>query len=184
MTIEQLGAIGEFVGSLLTLVTLAYLAVQVRQNTAQQRREEIVAIHHGQNDVVRQLQDPAVIGGYVRTATEMSPSIEDRGASFSWVVQYLNHFQIVHEIHKAGGISDEHYELWKGFAVAIVAPSGIQLWWDGENGRMGFHSDVREAIDAALRDEANPPVPLTEMWTQFMGPAWAEAASRGGGAVR
>ena len=33
MTIAELGAIGEFVGSIAVLVTLLYLAVQIRQNT-------------------------------------------------------------------------------------------------------------------------------------------------------
>ena len=33
MTIAELGAIGEFVGSIAVLVTLIYLAVQIRQNT-------------------------------------------------------------------------------------------------------------------------------------------------------
>ena len=38
MTIVELGSLGEFLGSILTLVTLAYLAIQIRQNTAQQKR--------------------------------------------------------------------------------------------------------------------------------------------------
>ena len=35
MTISELGALGEFVGSIGVIVTLAYLAVQVRQNSRQ-----------------------------------------------------------------------------------------------------------------------------------------------------
>jgi len=38
VTIVELGSLGEFLGSILTLVTLAYLAIQIRQNTAQQKR--------------------------------------------------------------------------------------------------------------------------------------------------
>ena len=34
MTIEDLGNIGEFIAAIATIVTLVYLAVQVRQNTA------------------------------------------------------------------------------------------------------------------------------------------------------
>ena len=33
VTLSELGAIGEFLGSILTLITLVYLAIQVRQNT-------------------------------------------------------------------------------------------------------------------------------------------------------
>ena len=68
MTILELGALGEFLGSVLTLATLAYLATQIRQNTAQQKREEIVSIQHGQNNVLAQLRDPLVCGAFVRGA--------------------------------------------------------------------------------------------------------------------
>ncbi len=87
MTIVELGALGEFLGSILTLATLAYLAIQIRQNTAQQKREELVSIQHGQNNVIAQLRDPRVFGAYVRTAGGRAPSIEDRGTSFAWVLQ-------------------------------------------------------------------------------------------------
>ena len=39
MTLSDLGAIGEFVGSILTIVTLVYLAAQVRQNTRHTRAQ-------------------------------------------------------------------------------------------------------------------------------------------------
>ena len=44
MTVIELGALGEFIGSIVVMLTLIYLAVQVRQNTAQQKREETVSI--------------------------------------------------------------------------------------------------------------------------------------------
>jgi len=68
MTITELGALGEFIGSILTIATLIYLATQVRQNTAQQKREESVSIQHGQNSVMAQMQDPLVVRAYARTA--------------------------------------------------------------------------------------------------------------------
>jgi len=112
----------------------------------------------------------------VRFAADRDPSIEDRGTAFAWVVQYLNHFQVVQDLHRNGAMDDERYELWAGFAVAIVAPPGMRRWWDEENGRLGFQSDVRELIDQRLEDRADPPVPLTEMWSVFGGEAWASVS--------
>lgn len=178
MTLSDLGAIGEFVGSMLTLVTLAYLAVQIRQNTASQRREELVSIQHGQNEVVRQLQDPKVMGAYARAAGDRNASIEDRGACISFVIQYINHFQVVHTLYQEGSVDEEQYRLWTGFAVAVVAPPGVRRWWDEENGRTGFQLGVRETIDARLADRDDPPVPLTELWSQFDPEAWAQVRDR------
>ena len=176
MTIVELGALGEFLGSILTLATLAYLAIQIRQNTVQQKREELISIQHGQNRVIAQLQDPRVFGAYVRTAGGRASSIEDRGTSFAWVVQYLNHFQIVHDFYRSGSLDEEQYQLWAGFAVAIIAPTGIRRWWEEEDGRLAFHTEVREMIDQRLNDPANPPFALLETWTQFSPEAWASAS--------
>ena len=41
MNIMELGALGEFVGSVGVVVTLFYLAIQIRQNTEQQKRVEM-----------------------------------------------------------------------------------------------------------------------------------------------
>ncbi len=178
MTISELGSLGEFLGSILTLATLAYLAIQIRQNTVQQKREELMSIQHGQNSVVAQLQDPRVLGAFVRGAAGQDPSIEDRGTAQNFVIQYLNHFEIVHDRYETGALDEEQYQLWAGFAVAFVAPVHIRRWWDDEDGKLAFHSEVREAIDQRLHDAANPPRPITEMWTTFSPEAW-KSASRG-----
>jgi len=108
VTVSELGSLGEFVGSVLTFATLAYLAIQIRQNTAQKKREELVSIQHGQNGVVAQLQDPRVAGAFARGAAGENPSIEDLSTAQNWVIQYLNHFQLVHDLDRSGaGALDE-----------------------------------------------------------------------------
>ncbi len=178
MTISELGALGEFLGAILTLATLAYLAIQIRQNTAQQRREEVISIQQGQNSVVAQLQDPRVMGAFVGGAAGRNPSIEDRSRAQNWVIQYLNHFQIVHDLHQSGStaLDEEQYQLWAGFAVAMVAPDGIRRWWYEEDGRLAFAPGIRDLIDQRLSDTTNPPRAITEMWTTFSPDAWESAA--------
>ena len=180
MTISELGSLGEFVGSILTLATLVYVAIQIRQNTSQQKREEILSIQQGQNFVVAQLQKQEVMGAYVRKATDHNPTIEYRGTCFSWVIQYINHYQVVHELHHKGGLDGDKYQLWTGFAVAIISPPGVRRWWDEEKGKLAFHAEVRDEIDRRLQDSKNPPVPITEMWSQFSGAAWELVSSESG----
>jgi hypothetical protein len=178
MTITELGALGEFVGSILTIVTLIYLATQVRQNTAQQKREELISVQHGQNSVVAQLQDPEVTRAYALASEgDGSASIKDRAMAIVFLIQYLNHFQIVHELYKGGSMEEEQYQLWAGFAVSIVASKGMRAWWENEDGRLGFHSGVRDLIDRRLNDESNPPPPFNKMWSIFNGEAWGASES-------
>ena len=44
-------------------------------------------------------------------------------------------------------------ELPSAGLAAIVAPMGIRRWWEEENGKLGFHSEVRGWIDGRLADE-------------------------------
>ena len=74
MTVMELGALGEFVGSIAVIATLIYLALQIRQNTSQQKREETISIQHGQNTVVALMQDPAVVRAYVKAADGDTPA--------------------------------------------------------------------------------------------------------------
>ena len=138
MTISELGAIGEFFGSILTLVTLVYVAIQIRQNTAQQKREELVSIQHGQNGVIALMQDPRLAEAFVRVAGDRDPSVEELMRAQNWILQYLNHFQIIQDLYTNGALDEERYQLWAGFAVAMVAPAGIRRWWDEEDGKLAF----------------------------------------------
>ena len=117
------------------------------------------------------------MGAWIRGSAGKDPSIEDRARAQNWVLQYLNHFQIIHDLYRSGSLDEERYQLWTDFAVAMVAPVGIRRWWDDEDGRLAFHSEVRDVIDRRLRDTANPPRPITELWTAFDPEAW-ESTSR------
>lgn len=172
MAISDLGAIGELLGALLTLGTLVYLAVQIRQNTIQQKREELTSIQHGQNSVLAQLQNPETFGAYARGAAGVRPTVADRSVAMMWVLQYLNHFQIIHDLHKTGALTEEQYRLWTGFAVAVVAPVHLRRWWDEEGGKFAFHTEVREVIDQRLHDPVNPPVAITSLWDAFRPEHW------------
>lgn len=173
MTIQELGSIGEFVAAIATIATLVYLAIQIRQNTAQQRRDASVSIQQGQNSVVALLQDPLMMRAYALTAEHgREARVEDRSRAVNFVLQYLNHFQMVYDLHQDGTLDRERYEVWEGFVIAIVAPKGIRDWWDGESGKLAFMPELRELIDRRLNDAINPPLPITKLWSIHAARSW------------
>ena len=59
MTLQNLGSIGEFVTAIATLVTLVYVAVQIRQNTKMVRGatyQQVTAAHSALADQL--IRDP------------------------------------------------------------------------------------------------------------------------------
>ena len=173
MNWDAIGAIGEVLGALVVVVTLVYLAVQIRQNTAQQKREETVSIQRGQNEVVSQLKDPVMVRSYAMTAKNgRAANTEDRSRAIIWVIQYLNHFQIVYDLYHIGSLDEDRYKLWEGFAISMVASKGLREWWDEEHGKSGFMPEVQKLFDQKLNDGRNPPTPFDQIWSIFNAESW------------
>ena len=173
MNWNAIGASGEVLGALAVVITLGYLAVQIRQNTAQQKREETVSIQQGQNEVVSKLNDPAMVRAYAMTAEHgRSARPEDRSRALIWVIQYLNHFQIVYDLHHIGTLDEQRYKLWEGFAISMVASKGLREWWDDEQGKLGFMPEIRALFDRKLNDRNEPPVPFNQVWSIFNATSW------------
>ena len=173
MTIAELGAIGEFISSIVVMITLLYLSLQVRQNNLQQKREETISIQHGQNEVLAPLLNPAVSRAYAMMARDgRNAAVEDRAMATFWVIRYLNHFQIVYDLHKIGRLDPVRYALWEGWVISIVGSKGIREWWDEEDGKLGFMPEVRDMIDRKLDDTDNPPRTLDDIWSTFNAASW------------
>ena len=175
MNWDAVGAIGEVLGALVVIVTLGYLAVQVRQNTAQLKREETVSIQRGQNEVIAQLSDPATAKSYAMMAEKgRRASPEDQARAILYVIQYINHFQIVYDLYHLGSLDEERYKLWEGFAISMVASKGLREWWDEEGGKLAFIPEIRIMFDRKLSDADNPPAAFNRMWVPFNAESWQD----------
>ncbi len=170
---QILGNTGEFVGAILLFVSLVFVGLQIRQNTMQQKLTASISVQHGQNSVIGLMQDPLLQRALARTGENgRAASIEDRARTFNWILQYLNHFQVVYDLYKDGTLDRERYEIWERFAVSMIAPQGILEWWNGESGKLAFTKEVRDFIDSRLENKADPPVPITELWSFFYAKSW------------
>ena len=173
MNWDAIGAIGEVLGASVVIVTLGYLAVQVRQNTAQMKREETVSIQQGQNEVLSQLRDPAAVRSYSMMAERgRAASPEDQARAIVYVIQYLNHFQIVYDLYHLGSLDEERYKLWRGFAISMIASKGLREWWDEDGGKYAFMPEIRDMFDDKLNDADNAPVAFNRMWAPFNAQSW------------
>ena len=149
--------------------------LELANDRCEQKYEEAISVQHGQNKVVAQMQDPFLVRAYARTAEgDNLASVADRARAIIFMIQYLNHFQIVFDLHNDGSLDDERYDLWEGFAISMVASKGIRAWWDEELGKDAFMPKVRSLIDQKLNDTENPPVPFNKMWSIFSAESWRD----------
>ena len=179
MTISEWGAVAELISSIAVVASLIYLAFEIRHNTVQQKREETVSIQHGQNSVIQNMLDPRIVRAYTMTADgELEVSLQDRATAIVWVIQYINHFQIVCDLYDSGSLKQDRFDLWKGFAVSIVASKGIRSWWEDEHGKFAFMPKVRDLIDQELLSADSAPMPFNTMWKIFMTETWRDSVPK------
>ncbi len=128
-TLESLGNLGDFIGGIGVVATLAYLAVQVRQNTAAVRTASRQAIVAGMRDHVRLALEPG--GDSFLHAAEAFPDISPDEYRYyaTRMNDLLLFFQGAHALHEAGTLEEETYRAYLDFVAASCStPGGARYW--------------------------------------------------------
>jgi hypothetical protein len=132
MTLQGLGAIGELVGGIAVIITLIYLALQIRQNTAVVKTTNYLNLSRDSDDFSR------MIGGnkelneiYTRGSEDFrSLSINDQ-SRFNMLLSVLIHpYQSMYQVRARGHIDEEL--MLNSFEIlsALLKRPGIRQWWE------------------------------------------------------
>jgi hypothetical protein len=111
MNWEALGAIGEIVGAVAVVLTLGYLAVQIRQNTTSVRATSRLEIASGWRAHNRQMLDPAVNHAYgvgLRAYPDMP--YEERSIFVILIGDHAVFFQGAFALYEEGQLDRQTYE--------------------------------------------------------------------------
>jgi hypothetical protein len=128
--LEDLGNIGDFVGGIAVVVTLLYLAIQVRQNTAALRtasRQEVVS---GFRDFNRLSFDPDVVSA-TSSGALLYPDMEnpERTIFSALMNDHALFFQGAYALYEAGTLEEETYQAYLQFFSMSVCTPGGSNWW-------------------------------------------------------
>ena len=157
MDLEALGNLGDFVGGIAVIVTLIYLALQVRQNNRQLHENSAAtraATVQSANDALIQLnitiaQSPELASYHIISAEEfenLSPVDQRRCTALH--ISALRVFQHLFRQYEVGLISAEEWEETRAGLVGVLRASGAKLIWDAFRDR-GFFS--KEFVDDVER---------------------------------
>ena len=151
MSIQDLGAIGELIGSIAVVLTLLYLASQLRQNTRALKlnAEFAAAQEHVHNSVgVSGTNVPYIMMRGLDDPTSLTP--EESAQFLFWMNGSMRSYQHQHLMFIEGNLSEPTWisteQLLKGFTQT----QGFRSYW---NSRKNTYSepfqDFVEGIDAS-----------------------------------
>ena len=166
MTIMELGALGEFVGAIAVVATLAYLAIQIRQNThtmEESRRLALAQTYQIRADALQQMLVQAseseyigpiitklTVAGYpeyVASLEQLTP--EERGRFRQWQIAQQTHWDNMYYQYQQGFLDDEYYRDSFRERVRRLAPIWEAL------GVTGSRQSFMDEIDRIMASDSS-----------------------------
>jgi hypothetical protein len=151
LTLQDLGNLGELISAIAVVISLVYLAVQIRQNTTTLRASSYQAVldsSRSDNELV--LVHPHLERVYRIGRRDPTALTDEERPLFRHLISQLllNHETIF--LQYQHGVIDE--DLWRRRQIALrvlVLQPGVRQWWAG-SGRNYFDSGFQELVDSLL----------------------------------
>lgn len=155
--LDALGNIGDFVGGIAVIITLIYLAVQIRQNTRSTRLASMQsAMLAAQNVGILPAQNRE-LARVVRVGLTTPEELDDD--EFQQFRYFLMSMLRVHEDmfvqHRAGVVDDETWLARASSLRTIFSMPGGRRVWDSSS---AYRADFRAWLESQLDQEDTPAV--------------------------
>ena len=164
MSIQDLGALGELVAAIATVVTLAYLALQIRQNTKSPNESRKVALaqtYQGRAalamDAMQRMGDPefgAIRRKYRKEREANGPAAAIRALTPEEQWRYSTHLNVQRTYtdntfyqYQLGLLDDEYAEWGLGPKGSLGMHAQDWLDWDVPLGRSSFQDKVEQYLN-------------------------------------
>ena len=149
MTLESLGNVGELIGGFAVVISLVYLAIQVRQNSKTTRAEMFQRFSISlQSDLIALGRDPLasrVWNAGLRSWDDLSE--EEQGQFSGMLTGMFTGFESTFCQYRSGLLEED---LWESFQTRLrwyVARKGVRAWW-----KLGGHTWVNEAYGSIVNE--------------------------------
>ena len=149
MTLSEIGAIGELIGGVGVIITLIYLAAQIRQNTKQQQFASSSSLWEG----LSRAYDPAYLGENMSTyrkALAGEQITPDEYTTFVFLsFRTFSHFYQIFDSHQKGFIEDGTLVMNRNVIVNFLAAPGVRKYWK-DIGLSMFTTEYCEWVESAI----------------------------------
>ena len=147
MTLEQYALLAEIVGTVTVVISLVYLAVQVRQGIAQGQAEARYAFVQSTGDINMTIAQDKPLASVWRRGLE-SPEARDADETMQlWMLmdQYCNAWLVMHQLHVDGQLARNQWHVVRNDIATIPWSAGGRALW--RIGRGAFDPTFPTFID-------------------------------------
>ena len=164
MTIQDLGAIGEFFGLFAILITLFYLARQNSQNAEIGRATEQRTIIDQFNVYYRIMTESSklpIVRNGLASYKKLNP--DDQAFVYGIFAQWINYYEQCKYSYDGGLFPKAALDAIGAWVISFLLTPGGREYWEFYSTSFGI--DVRNAINEILADTNNLPDPITTIYS-------------------
>ncbi len=156
MSLQDLGAIGELIGGIAVVISLVYLAVQIRQNTQTVRAsayQSILAVSVQARLMVA--QDPLLCRRMLEGLRDSEKLTDEEKAQLRQTISaMLRLFENVFFQYRRSMVEEQIWESWRAAMIAMFSRPDVQEWWPST--RAFFHQEFREFLEREAAQSIPP----------------------------
>ena len=160
MNWDALGALGEILGALAVVVSVLYLAYQVKQgirhSKAFTQREIIRDIHQHQAQI---RENPNLIRRGFSAFAELPG--DEKLVVNTYFNEVVSAFESTLRLNNAGLVDPVIFAGHRGFMFALLQSPGGKQWWDEI--KTLYSADARDYIEAQMDGNIDLPPPITQL---------------------
>jgi hypothetical protein len=156
LSLADLANMGEFVGGVMVIVSLVYLALQIRQNTLAVRMTAHEQVFATFREIISPLKTDERLAGLLRFSANfesLPPESQIQIASF--YNEVLLHFQNCHVLYRRGALEEDTFRAYENYVLSLLAMPGVNAWW--QRFRHVISPITAERIEARLRNPSTLP---------------------------
>jgi hypothetical protein len=150
MSIQDWGSIGEFAAAIATILTLVYLAVQIRRNTMATHATSFHAISDSMNFInVAVAQNPDLARIWLSGVADRATLGEAQKHQFDLLLlSYFHVFETIYYQARKGAGDDALVTTEAKSLAALLAMPGVREWW--LQNPFAFSDEYRSYVGALL----------------------------------
>lgn len=167
MDLDTLSKLGEFVGGFFVVISLVYLAYQVRQNTRSLRAENYGRVLDRMSTLQSAISADAELNRIFTIGAE-SPGRLTRSerVRFSWALyELIGNAEFMYHQSRDSTLPAAVWDRWNATLGWWMSHPGMRAWWIAKP--TPFSVDFSEFVDALIRDDRYDAAAVGR-WRQFV----------------
>jgi len=156
MTLDQLAALAEILAAVAVVISLVYLAVQVRQSNRQGRAEARYAFVQATSDINLTIANDKQLASVWRRGLEAPDQLDPDETMQLWMFlgQSCNAWMVMYHLHLDGLLAPNQWHVVRNDVSAIMCSAGGRAFW--KIARDAFDPAFKTFIEEALAAGSQP----------------------------